>query len=185
MRKRAVLLLAGSVAVALLVAFPLYHRLGAKSDVLTWSAPEAWGPGTTVTAGIDGRGEGVTLRFAPAARVDQGVTFRLQHDRTRAFRPEAAALLRVVGCCAPAPCTLEVRVLAPDTAAPPVPGTSWPWVTLGVEDTEQALPLAAFGPAVARDGVVAVTVARTEQTRHRDGAERGTQAVEVTALTLR
>ncbi len=160
--------LAGVAALLLLVMFPIYHRLGVPRDVLRWGSVTAWGPGTTAWSGDDGP----VLGFGEAERVDQGVTFLLQHSETRRLELEGLTHLRVDAACRPAPCTLEVRVLAaPDDEGP----GSWPWLVFGERPTEQNLPLGQLGAELRRQTPAAVLLVRTEDVRKRDGAPRARQ----------
>ena len=167
---------AAFVGIAMLVAFPLYHRLGVTGDVLGWGPVSAWGPGTQAHADSSGP----MLRFADTERADQGVTFLLQHNNTRRFSLDGVSRLSVVASCSPAPCTLELRLLsAPDD----MPERPWPWASFEAQPTERSLSVDSFGATVRERGAVAVIVARTEEVRKRDGKPRA-RAVRIHALQL-
>ena len=177
MRPRAATVLAASVAIALLLLFPIYHRLGVNRDVLRWGPVTAWGPETTARMADSGP----VLSFGRSQRDDQGVTFLLQHAKTRRLDLSGLSHLRLLAACRPKGCTVEVRVLV----APEDPGGgSSPWASLGEEPTEQWLPLDAFGELPRKEGPMAVTLARTQSVRDRDGAPPA-RVVEIHALEFR
>jgi len=169
--------IAGAAAIALLILFPIYHRLGVRRDVLGWGPVTAWGPETAARKADTGP----IISFGRAERVDQGVTFLLQHAQTRRLDASELGHLRVLAACRPSGCSLEARVLV--SADANVEG-SWPWATFGPEPTEQWLALDGFGPAVRERGPVAVTLTRTESVRKRDG-EPLARTLELYALEFR
>ncbi len=123
--------IAAGAALLLLVAFPIYHHLGAPADVLQWGPPTVWGANASTVSET-------LFRFGEAEHKDQGVSFHLHHRRTRALGLETGARLHMVAACPGGGCTVEVRIIASNKVARSV---KWPEVSLGDGFVESAVPV--------------------------------------------
>ena len=148
--------IAFGAGLVLLLGFPLYHHFVVSDDALRWGPPSVWGPNTKDLGDH-------TFSFGEASRVDQGVSFLLQHGRTRRLKVAEGDRLEMKGHCGDVVCTVEVRMLTTVEAVASEGG--WHWITLSPGSGWQSVPVS---DAVVAQGAVQVQLVRTQATRGRD-----------------
>ena len=140
----------------LVLGFPVYHHLAVPADALTWGPPSVWGPN------VQHLGDH-TYSFGDATQVDQGVSFLLQHARTRRLDVSAGDRLEMKGHCGEVVCTFELRMLTTVESVESAGG--WHWITLAPGSGWQSVPVS---EQVIEHGAVQVQLVRSQGTRDRD-----------------
>jgi len=165
--------IAAGAGLVLLLGFPLYHHFAVPHDALHWGPPSVWGPNAKDLGDH-------TFSFGEATQVDQGVSFLLQHARTRRLKVSEGGRLDMKGDCGEVVCTFELRMLT--TVEAVESGGGWHWMTLAPGSGWQSVPVP---PEVIKEGVVQVQLVRSQATRDRDKGAPAEVRLHVEGLEFR